>query len=31
MLICNSSDYATFNTIVGKNVTNDDVVIELAK
>ena len=31
MLICNTDDYPTFNTIVGKNVTNDDVVIELAK
>ena len=31
MVICNTDDYTTFNTIVGKNVTNDDVVIELAK
>ena len=31
MVICNTDDYATFNTIVGKDVTNDDVVIELAK
>ena len=31
MLICNTDDYPTFNTIVGKDVTNDDVVIELAK
>jgi len=31
MLICNTGDYPTFNTIVDKNVTNDDVVIELAK
>ena len=31
MVICNTDDYPTFNTIVGKNVTNDDVVIELAK
>lgn len=31
MLICNTDDYSTFNTMVGKNVTNDDVVIELAK
>ena len=31
MLICNTDEYPTFNTIVGKNVTNDDVVIELAK
>ncbi len=31
MVICNTDEYPTFNTIVGKNVTNDDVVIELAK
>ena len=31
VLICNTDDYATFNTFVGKNVTSDDVVIELAK
>ena len=31
MLICNTDDYPTFDTIVGKDVTNDDVVIELAK
>ena len=31
MLICNTDDYPTFNTIVGKDVTNEDVVIELAK
>lgn len=31
MLICNSSDYTTFNTMTGKDVTNADVVIELAK
>ena len=31
MVICNTDDYPTFNTIVGKDVTNDDVVIELAK
>ena len=31
MLICNTDDYPTFNTFVGKNVTNDDVVIALAK
>ena len=31
MLICNTDDYPTFNTNVGKDVTNDDVVIELAK
>ena len=31
VLICNTDDYPTFNTFVGKDVTNDDVVIELAK
>ncbi|MBQ8835149.1 MAG: PTS glucose transporter subunit IIA [Oscillospiraceae bacterium] len=31
MLVCNSDDYGTFNTTVGKAVTNADVVIELAK
>ena len=31
MVICNTDDYATFNTHVGKAVTNADVVIELAK
>ena len=31
MLVCNSGDYGTFNTRVGKAVTNADVVIELAK
>jgi PTS system beta-glucosides-specific IIC component len=31
MLICNTDDYATFDTFVGKDVTNDDVVIGLAK
>lgn len=31
MLVCNTDDYPTFNTFVGKNVTNEDVVIELAK
>ena len=31
MLICNSDDFGTFNTKVGKAVTNADVVIELAK
>ena len=31
MVICNTDEYPTFNTIVGKDVTNDDVVIELAK
>ena len=31
MLVCNCDDYSTFNTKVGKAVTNADVVIELAK
>ena len=31
VLICNTPDYSTFNTKVGKDVTNVDVVIELAK
>ncbi len=31
MLICNTDDYPTFNTFVGKDVTNNDVVIGLAK
>ena len=31
MLICNTDEFPTFNTFVGKDVTNDDVVIGLAK
>ena len=31
MVICNTDDYATFNTATDKDVTNADVVIELAK
>ena len=31
VLICNTDDYATFNTTTGKTVTNADVVIELGK
>ena len=31
MLICNTDDYPTFNTFVGKEVTNEDVGIALAK
>ena len=31
MLVCNSDDYGTFKTNVNKTVTNEDVVIELAK
>ena len=31
MVICNTDAYTTFNTHVGKDVSNADVVIELAK
>ena len=31
MLICNTDDYPTFDTFVGKDVTGEDVVIALAK
>jgi len=31
MLVCNSGEFSVFNTIVGKEVTNADVVIELGK
>ena len=31
VVICNSADYPTFNTHIGKAVTGADVVIELAK
>ncbi len=31
VLVCNSDDFGTFNTITGKAVTNADVVIDLAK
>lgn len=31
MVVCNTDDYPTFNTFVDKDVTNEDVVIELAK
>ena len=31
VVICNTDAYTTFNTFVGKDVTNDDVVIALAK
>lgn len=31
VLICNTDDYPTFKTTIGKDVTNADVVIELAK
>jgi len=31
MVVCNTDDYPTFDTSVGKAVTNEDVVISLAK
>ena len=31
VLVCNSSDFTTFNKITGKDVTSADVVIDLAK
>ena len=31
VLVCNSDDYTTFNTTIGKAVTNADVVIEVGK
>ena len=31
VLVCNTDDYPTFETITGKDVTNDDVVISVAK
>ena len=31
MVICNTGAYSTFHTVVGRNVTNEDVVIELAE
>ena len=31
VVICNTDDFPTFNTFVGKAVTNEDVVMELAK
>lgn len=31
MVVCNTDEYPTFDTFVGKNVTNEDVVIALAK
>ena len=31
MLVCNTDDFSTFNKTVGKDVTNDNVVIELGK
>ena len=31
MLVCNTDDYPTFKTTIGKDVTNADLVIEVAK
>ena len=31
VLVCNTDDYPTFETYVGKDVTNDDIVISVAK
>jgi PTS system beta-glucosides-specific IIC component len=31
VVVCNTDAYPTFNTFVGKDVTNEDVVIELGK
>ena len=31
VLVCNTDDYPTFETVVGKDVTNDDIVISVAK
>ena len=31
MVICNTDEYPTFKTMVGKDATNDDVVSALAK
>ena len=31
VLVCNTDDYATFETFEGKDVTNDDIVISVAK
>ena len=31
VLVCNSDDYTTFETTIGKDVTNNDVVISVAK
>ena len=31
VLVCNSDDYPTFETIIGKDVTNDDIIISVAK
>ena len=31
ILVCNSDDYPIFDTFIGKDVTNDDIVISVAK
>ena len=31
VLVCNSDDFGTFKTVTGKDVTNADMVIDLAK
>ena len=31
ILVCNTDDYPTFKTFIGKDVTNDDIIIEVAK
>ena len=31
VLVCNSDDFGTFKTFTGKDVTNADLVIDLAK
>ena len=31
MLVCNSDDFGTFKTHIGKTVTNADIIIELAR
>ena len=31
VLVCNTDDYATFNVVTGKDVTNNDIVIDVAK
>lgn len=31
VLVCNTDDYSTFEAVVGKDVTNDDIIISVAK
>ena len=31
VLVCNNSDYSTFETVTGQTVTNDDIIISVAK